>query len=250
LTQGTPAALGVFLCLGLGFATPFVAIGLSPVLLRLLPKPGVWMLRFKQLLAFPMYGAAAWLVWVIAQEAGQTGLAATLGAMVALAFAAWVWSASREARAGWRGAGLVLAILGAAAAVAGVAFAQGEAPTAPAAQNAALHGEPYSAARLAQLRAGKRAVFVDATAAWCITCLVNEKAALSSEAVVQAFARTHTAYLVADWTKRDAAITALLAAHDRSGVPLYLYYKRGDADAQVLPQILTQDTVLDALNGR
>lgn len=254
LTQGTLSALGVFAFLGLGFAAPFVAIGLSPALLRLLPKPGAWMVHFKQLLAFPMYGAAAWLVWVVAQEAGQMGLAATLAAMVALAFAAWVWSASRMASVAWRSIGGIAALAGAALAIAGVAVAQddgqGAASSSVMAAVGTLHAEPYSEARLAALRAQKRPVFVDATAAWCITCLVNEKAALSNESVAGAFARTHTAYLVADWTRRDAAITALLAAHGRSGVPLYLYYAPGAADAQVLPQVLTTDTVLAAVGGR
>lgn len=254
LTQGTMSALGVFAFLGLGFAAPFVAIGLSPALLRLLPKPGAWMVHFKQLLAFPMYGAAAWLVWVVAQEAGQMGLAATLAAMVALAFAAWVWSASRMAGVAWRSIGGIAALAGAALAIAGVAVAQddgqGAASSSVMAAVGALHAEPYSEARLAALRAQKRPVFVDATAAWCITCLVNEKAALSNESVAGAFARTHTAYLVADWTRRDAAITALLAAHGRSGVPLYLYYAPGAADAQVLPQVLTTDAVLAAVGGR
>jgi len=253
LTQGTLAAIGVFFSLGLGFAAPFIAIGLSPALLRLLPRPGAWMLHFKQLLAFPMYGAAAWLVWVIAQEAGQMGLAATLAAMVAFAFGAWVWTASRESGARWRIAGAFTALLGLGLALAGVAIAQGDPATTGAAAFAgegALHPEPYSAARLAQLQNEKRPVFVDATAAWCITCLVNEKIALSRPDVARAFAATHTAYLVADWTKRDAAITALLSAHDRSGVPLYLYYKPGAADADVLPQILTPDAVLAALAGK
>ncbi len=251
LTQGAGTALGVFACLGVGFAAPFVTIGLSPALLRLLPKPGPWMLHFKQLLAFPMYGAAAWLVWVIAQEAGPQGLAATLVALVGLAFAAWAWGATRQSRVGWRMAGALAALLGAAVALAGIALAQSDSPSASAVTGATpLQAEPYSAARLDQLRRDKRPVFVDATAAWCITCLVNEKVALSSPAVAQAFARTRTAYLVADWTRRDAAITALLAAHDRSGVPLYLYYKPGAADAEVLPQILTQDAVLAAVDGK
>ncbi len=252
LTQGTAVALGVFLFLGLGFAAPFVAIGLSPAVRRLLPKPGAWMIRLKQVLAFPMYGAAAWLAWVVAQEAGQTGLAMILAAMVALAFGAWAWTASRNAGAGWRGAGTIAGLLGAGLAVAGAALAQGEAPAAVAesAIATALHGERYSAARLDQLRLEGRPVFVDATAAWCITCLVNEKVALSGADVRHAFARTRTAYLVADWTKRDAAITALLAAHDRSGVPLYLYYKPGASEADVLPQILTPQTVLAAVAAK
>jgi thiol:disulfide interchange protein len=251
LTRGAAAALGVFFFLGLGFAAPFIALGISPALLRLLPKPGAWMLTLKQFLAFPMYGAAAWLVWVVAQEAGEMGLALTLAAMIALAFAAWAWTASRNAGPRWRGIGSGLAVLGIALSVAGVVFARGEAPSGGAAlaNDAGLHAEAYSAARLDQLRSAKRPVFVDATAAWCITCLVNEKVALSNPAVAQAFTRTHTALLVADWTKRDAAITELLAAHGRSGVPLYLYFKPGASDADVLPQILTSDAVLAEINA-
>ena len=251
LTQGPATALGIFAALGIGFAAPFVAIGLSPALLRLLPRPGVWMLYFKQLLAFPMYGAAAWLVWVTAQEAGPTGLAGALAALVALAFAAWVWTASRGGR--WRLAGAVIAALGAVAALVAISQVEPNAVTAPVASNsatAALHPEPYSAARLVALRARHRPVFVDATAAWCITCLVNERVALSSPEIAAAFARTQTVYMVADWTRRDGEITALLAAHDRSGVPLYLYYGPGAATAEVLPQVLTSSDVLAAIDRR
>jgi thiol:disulfide interchange protein len=252
LTQGTASALGVFFFLGLGFAAPFIAIGMSPALLRLLPKPGAWMLTFKQLLAFPMYGAAAWLVWVLAQQAGEIGLAAVLAAMVAFAFAAWAWSTSRNAGTRWRGVGTVAALVGVLLAFAGVGFAEGEGATTSAhvPSGGALHAQAYSPALLAQLRKENRPVFVDATAAWCITCLVNEKVALSSPAVADAFARSHTAYLVADWTKRDADITALLSEHGRSGVPLYLFYKPGAPAADVLPQILTPDAVLGEISTK
>jgi len=252
LTQGAASALGVFFFLGLGFAAPFIAIGLSPALLRLLPKPGAWMLTLKQLLAFPMYGAAAWLVWVLAQQAGTVGLAASLASMVAFAFAAWAWSASRDAGLRWRGVGTGAALVGLVLAVASVVVAQGEGMPASASvpSSGALHAEAYTPARLAELRKENRPVFVDATAAWCITCLVNEKIALSSPAVAEAFARTHTAYLVADWTKRDADITALLSEHDRSGVPLYLFYKPGAPAADVLPQILTPDAVLTEMGAK
>ena len=253
LTQGTLSALGVFFFLGLGFAAPFIAIGFSPALLRLLPKPGAWMLTFKQLLAFPMYGAAAWLVWVLAQQAGTIGLAASLASMVAFAFAAWAWSASRNASTRWRGigAGCGIARSGACGRERRGGARRGHACLGQRAeQRRACMRKPTRPARLAELRKENRPVFVDATAAWCITCLVNEKVALSSPAVAQAFARTHTAYLVADWTKRDADITALLSEHDRSGVPLYLFYKPGAPAADVLPQILTPDAVLGEMRGR
>jgi thiol:disulfide interchange protein len=253
LTQTTVAALAIFVALGVGFAAPFVAIGISPRVLSFLPKPGVWMLRFKQLLAFPMYGAAAWLVWVLTQEAGAQALVVALAGMIALAFAAWTWDASRNARAQWRVAGAVLSVIALAAALATI-FVAGESQTAAApaqtVTDAGIPSQPYSQARLDALRASGRPVFVDATAAWCITCLVNEKVALSTAQVRDAFASHHVAFLVADWTRRDAAITQLLEAHGRSGVPIYLYYPPGGGDAQVLPQILTPDIVLAAISSR
>jgi thiol:disulfide interchange protein DsbD len=254
LTQSAVTALLIFIALGIGFALPFVLIGLVPALLRILPKPGAWMLTFKQLLAFPMYGAAAWLLWVLSQETAGTGLVAALAGFVMLAFAAWAWNASRNASSSWRAAGTVFALLGLLATAASLVFIQNTAvpPAAASAQAdvAGIPAESYSAAKLASLRAAKRPVFVDATASWCITCLVNEKVALSGENVHQAFASRHIAYLVADWTNRNPEITALLAAYGRSGVPLYLYYAPGAADAVILPQVLTESTVLDTIGAK
>src|SRR6185437_4701326 len=234
ITQPALESLLIFLALGLGFAAPFIAIGLSPALLRLIPKPGPWMLAFKQVLAFPMYAAAVWLVWVLALQAGAGGVLATLAAMVLFAFAAWVWGASRNASVRWRSIANVCAVLGFVAAQA---------------TESALHAEPYSQARLDDLRAHNRAVFVNATAAWCITCLVNEKVALSSDEVKQAFAARKISYLVADWTNRNPEITKLLDANARSGVPLYLYYAPGASTPVVLPQVLTASEIVSAVRG-
>lgn len=250
LLQTIAVALLVFAALGIGFAFPFVAIALSPALLRLVPKPGLWMVRLRQGLAFPMYGAAAWLLWVLSQEAGPTGLVAALGAMVAIGFAAWAWGTSRKAHARWRLIGGSAAVLALVAGLVLLGFTQsGRAGAASASSvaQAGLGGEPYSEARLAALRAQNRPVFVDATAAWCITCLVNEKTTLSSARVRAAFKRHDVAYLVADWTNRNREIAALLAAHDRAGVPLYLYYAPGAAKAEVLPQILTEGALLSVI---
>jgi thiol:disulfide interchange protein DsbD len=249
LTQSAAVALAVFLALGIGFALPFVLIGLMPGLLRVLPKSGAWMLTFKQLLAFPMYLAAVWLVWVLTQETGTTALVAILGGMILLAFAAWAWSASRYASARWRVIGAVFALLGLIGALASLVLIHDDTvPLAAArAEVAGIPSEPYTAASLATLRAQKRAVFVDATAAWCITCMVNERVALANDRVRNAFANKHIAYLVADWTNRNAEITALLTANGRSGVPLYLYYPPGAASSVVLPQILTEDEVLKTI---
>jgi thiol:disulfide interchange protein len=251
LTQPAPVALGVFATLGLGFAAPFILIGFSPRLLRMIPKPGLWMLWFKQALAFPMYAAAVWMVWVLANEVGADGVAYVLAAMVMFALAVWIWSASRAAGPRGRGFGAFATLLAFVAALAALAMLLHATP-APALARGEANGlphEPYSAARLAALRAQHRPVFINATAAWCITCLVNERVAFSSGAVREAFDKHHVACLIADWTRRDAEITKLLEAHGRDGVPLYLYYAPGAADAQVLPQILTEDEVLKAVSA-
>jgi thiol:disulfide interchange protein len=248
LTEPAPLALAVFLSLGLGFALPFVAVAMSPALLRLLPKPGMWMVRFKQVLSLPMFVTAAWLVWVLSQETGPLGVPVVLGAMVALGVAAWLWQRSRAGARGWQAAALVLGIAALASLPYVHASALSRAAVAEHTETAGIPCEAYSPDRLARYRAEKRAVFVDATASWCITCLVNEKVAFSGAAVHEAFAKNHIAYLLADWTNRDPAITALLEAHGRPGVPLYLYYAPGAADAVVLPQILTEGEVLKVVN--
>jgi len=237
----------VFVALGLGFALPFLLLGIWPRLLAFVPKPGAWMLTFKQFLAFPMYAAAAWLVWVLAQQAGPRGVALILAAMIALALAAWLWSVTRNLSARGRGIGALVALLVLACGLYGVSLLR-DASAAPAQQSSKL-GEPYSAAKLASLRAGNRPVFVDATAAWCITCLVNEEAVLSRPTVKSAFAAKNVAYLVADWTNQNPEVTALLKENGRSGVPLYLYYAPGARTPVILPQILTESGVLGALGG-
>jgi thiol:disulfide interchange protein DsbD len=250
LTQPLVVALAVFAALGLGFAAPFVIIGFSPRLLKRIPPPGAWMLRLKQVLAFPMYGASIWLVWVLANEAGADAVAMVLAAMVMFALAVWIWTTSRNASPRGRGFGAFatlvafLAVLGLLATL----FRPAAPPTLRAADSGIPH-EPYTAARLEALRQENRPVFINATAAWCITCLVNERVAFSSGAVRDAFAKHHVACLIADWTSRNPEITRLLEAHGRDGVPLYLYYAPGAADAQVLPQILTESDVVKAIGG-
>jgi len=249
LTQSAVLALAIFLALGLGFATPFVAIGISPVLMRALPRPGAWMVTFKQALAFAMYGTAAWLVWVLAEQAGANAVAAALAAMVAIGFGAWIWGVSRAFGPRGRGIGALVTLIAIIAALSCLSFLKSAPAQVGSLNVTGIPSQSYSAARLASLRAEGRPVFVNATAAWCITCLVNDEAALSGANVRQAFADRHIAYLVADWTRRDPAITALLSAHGRSGVPLYLYYAPGAAEPKVLPQILTEGEVLAALGG-
>ena len=247
-TQSPPVALAVFAALGVGFALPFLLLGVWPALHRVLPKPGAWMVRLKQVLAVPMYGAAAWLVWVLAQQVDRAGLVAAGAAIVAVAVALTLWGATRM-RFRLAGTVLMLACLTGAAYALSIVSAARAPAAATAVSYAGMKSEPYTPARLAALRKQGRPVFVDATASWCITCLVNEEAALSQPRVHAAFADRKVAFLVADWTNRNAEITALLEAHGRNGVPLYLYYAPGASDAAVLPQILTEGEVLKAIGG-
>jgi thiol:disulfide interchange protein DsbD len=254
LTQSAPAALAIFLALGLGFALPFAAAAFVPGLLTRLPRPGPWMDGFKKLLAFPMYGAAAWLTWVLTLQAGDPALARLFAAAVILALAAWLLGNAQRRRAGGgkpfvlAGLGGVLAlgaVLAALYAPYGEPAAAGETGSAQAAT--AVPYEAYSAERLAALRAEGKPVFVNFTAAWCVTCQVNERLALSRQAVADAFAETGAVYLKADWTRKDPIIAAELARHGRAGVPLYLVYGAKGGEGVILPQMLTEGLVVKAL---
>lgn len=246
LTQPAFVALVVFLALGLGLALPFLLLTFVPQLIARLPRPGAWMETLKQVLAFPVYATVAWLVWVLAQQVSPAGLFTALIGLVLIALAAWSFNITQSAE-GWGrriAAGTVAAsLLAALAAIAGLGAP--DQARAPALQTASAVGtERFTQARLDELRAGNRLVFVNMTAAWCITCLVNEQAALSTDAVKSAFADRNIVYLKGDWTSRNAEITRVLEKHGRSGVPLYLLYA-GAGEPVVLPQILTPAIVLE-----
>ena len=251
LTRDAVVSVGVFLALGLGLALPYLLLTFVPALTRVLPRPGPWMERAKQFLAFPLYASVAWLIWVLSLQAGPDGVAAALAGLVLIAFAAWLWRTAATSQRGGRAAALTAALAAGGLAVASlVVLPQQSAPTRSAQTQAETDGpafEPYSPARLATLRAEGRPVFVNMTAAWCITCLVNERVALSSPEIGEAFARRGLVYLKGDWTNRDPEITALLESFGRNGVPLYAIYP-ADGDApRLLPQLLTEALVLDAL---
>ncbi len=243
LAQSELMALAVFVALGVGFALPFLLLGFFPALARILPKPGPWMLRLRQALAFPMYGAAVWLVWVLAQQTGALGVGAVLAAMVVLAFALWLYDATRSLATTGRAVGTLAALLLLIAALSLLTLLRTSSTPALLTTATAIPSEPYTQARLEALKREGRPVFIDATAAWCITCLVNEKAVLSQPEVRDAFAKNKVSYLVADWTNRNSEVSALLDENGRSGVPLYLYYAPGASTAQILPQILTVSEV-------
>ena len=253
LTQSPATALAVFASLAVGFAAPYTALALTPALTRRLPKPGAWMDGLKKALAFPMYGAAAWLLWVLSQQTGSLGLARLLAAGVTLALGAWLFGIGQRRRA--QDGGGLWSTVGAAAslaiAIAFVSFGPFEPPAAASTSTSApgaLASTPYSPEKLAALRAAGTPVLVNFTAAWCVTCQVNERVAFSSAEVASALKRSRAVYLVADWTNRDPAIAKALAAEGRIGVPLYLYYPPGAATPTTLPQLLTPAILASTLN--
>jgi thiol:disulfide interchange protein DsbD len=230
----------VFAVMGLGLAAPYVALASLPGLVRIMPRPGHWMETLKQALAFPMYGAAAWLVWVISQEAGPPGVLGAAAGLVLVGFAGWVFGATQASAVQPRRFGqamATIAVLAALAVLSGIT-----APPVGAATEKA--SEAYTPERLAALRAEGRPVFINMTAAWCVTCLLNERVAISTDAVQAAFATGGVAYLKGDWTRQDPAITAFLRQNGRDGVPLYVFYPAGGGRPLMLPQILTEGEVL------
>jgi thiol:disulfide interchange protein DsbD len=244
LAMDAAATLAVFAALGLGMALPFAALGAAPGLAGWLPRPGPWMERLRQGLAFPMYGAAVWLAWVVSVQAGPQGVLVVLAGAVLVGFAAWL-AGVVQASGSWLGRGGAVVALAAALALLPLMGGGSDAAETPAAEGA----EPWSAARVAAALAEGRPVFVNLTAAWCISCQVNDRVALRTEAVRAAMAATGTLYLVGDWTRGDAAIGALIRSAGREGVPVYLLYRPGAAAPEVLPQILTEGIVLRALGG-
>jgi thiol:disulfide interchange protein/DsbC/DsbD-like thiol-disulfide interchange protein len=234
----------VFAVMGIGLAAPYALLASLPGLARIMPRPGWWMELMRQALAFPLYGASAWLVWVVSEETGSSGVLATLVGVVLIGFAAWVLGVSQAASDRNRRIGQTAAAAAVLAAVA-VLSSIGAAPPVPSAA-AESGAEPFTPARLAALRSEGRPVFVNMTAAWCVTCLVNERVALATDEVRRAFAEHGVAYLKGDWTRQDPGITHYLRENGRDGVPLYVYYPPHGAP-DVLPQILTEGTVLSEL---
>ena len=236
LVMPAPATLAVFAALGLGLAAPTLILALAPGLTRLLPRPGPWMEKLRRIMAWPMYGAALWLVWVLWAQSGWAGVALALAGALGLGLAAW--SFGRAQREGTRRFGPVLAAL---ALLLALPFGLTAAPPPPAASDTA---ESWSPARVEALRAQGKGVFLNVTAAWCITCQVNERIALRRDAVQAAMATRGIVYLKADWTRGDPAIAALLRSHGREGVPLYLFWPPGGGEAVILPEVLTEAMVL------
>lgn len=253
LVQPPLAGLAIFAALAVGVAAPFTLLSFSPALARRLPKPGPWMVTLKHALAFPMLAAAAWLVWVLDAQTGSSGLPLILGCALVLSFSAWIYGlAQRCAMSGKPARGLTLvaiaglAVIGGAFAMPGQAFevASGKPVASVAHDDRPIRWSPQ---QVAQQTAAGRPVFVDFSAAWCLTCKVNEKAVLSTPDFKQAIARTDTAFMIADSTNYDAEIEKAMSDLGRTGLPLYLVYPAGGGKPVILPQVLTKDLAIKAL---
>jgi thiol:disulfide interchange protein DsbD len=257
LVQPPAQSLAVFAALGAGFAAPFLVLAFVPGLAAKLPRPGPWMDGLKRVLAFPMLGAAAWLAWVTTRQAGDAGLAWLFAAAIALGFAAWLYGLAQRRRmlarnhAGLHGVALtaavaaiaMLPVIGSVGSSPGPAFAA-ERPTA---RPVSAEPQAWSPERVAALRARGEPVLVNFTASWCVTCQVNDKAALSTAEVKAALLRTGTTYLVADSTRFDARIEEAMAGFGSGGLPLYVMYPAGGGAPKILPQVLTRALVVEAL---
>jgi thiol:disulfide interchange protein DsbD len=247
-TAPTAVALLVFAALGLGLALPFLLVGFVPALARRLPRPGAWMETFKQILAFPMYLAAIWLVWVLANQRGADAVGWWALAALALAFAAWAWTHGRRHGARWSRVLAIAALLAAVwplVSIARLPIADKTAATAT--QNAENGSVAFSEQRLADLRGAGRVVLVNMTADWCVTCKANEKTVFERDGFRETLADTDAVYMVGDWTDVDPAITAYLQRYRAVGVPLYVVYPRGGGEGEVLPTVLTPELVRRAL---
>ncbi len=243
VSQSNAVALLVFVALGVGMASPFLVLGFVPSLARMLPRPGAWMDTFKQWLAFPLYLSAVWLLWVYGRQSGVDALAWVLVGTVCIAAACWLWGRKQQALAGTSTAllavlllllALVFPFLVPRATLQGVASVETQ------------RWQPWSAETLQQLQADGKPVLVNMTADWCITCLVNERVALTTVKSQAALTQYGVTYLKGDWTLRDAGISEYLRQYQRDGVPLYVIYWPGQPP-EVLPQILTPDTLATTL---
>jgi thiol:disulfide interchange protein/DsbC/DsbD-like thiol-disulfide interchange protein len=254
LAQSWLVAMLVFAFLGLGMALPFLALAFSPALMKHMPKPGPWMVTFKEFMAFPMYAAALWLLWVLGVQVGVNGMVAVASAALLLALALWLLQKGTTAATVWRRANVVVSLVLIAVALSVLRMPLLEPRLGNPDSGVDMSGadyeadfEPFASARVAELRDGGTPVLVNMTAAWCITCLANEQTTLSTQRVQQAMRDNGITYMKGDWTNQDPEISRVLDEFDRPSVPLYILYP-GDPSAEpvILPQLLTPTIVLDA----
>ncbi|WP_049721766.1 protein-disulfide reductase DsbD family protein [Gilvimarinus polysaccharolyticus] len=240
LTQSAPVALVIFSALGFGMALPFLALSYSPALSQWLPKPGIWMENFKQALSFPMYLTVIWLLWVLSHQTSNEMVILTLTGMLLIVLALWVLGISPNSRRFQLiKNGMALTVLIPAV---WIAASMSSSPH----DRSINTNETYTEARLESYRVQGKPVFVDLTADWCLTCKVNEKIALTASIKAQ-FQQHDITVLVGDWTNKNPEITKLLTQYKRSGIPLYLMYPVGGGEPELLPQLLTEGIVENAI---
>lgn len=257
LTQPVRIALGVFTALGLGMAAPYMLLCAQPKLVRWVPKPGAWMETFKKVLGIPLLATVFWLAWVLSLQKGVSAVYALGLGLVLAGVGLWIYgrwgnlAASRKSQYNAVAISTTLLFLGL---FGSIQWTQKlEAPTPKDhlyGASTSISWEVYTDKRWSQLRAEKKPVFVDFTAAWCLTCQVNERVALSSPAVMEAFSKKGVMLLKADWTSQDAEITAALRRFGRNSVPLYVYDDGSGNEPVILPEIITPKIVLDTLNKK
>lgn len=247
LVQPAYISLIVFIALGFGLALPYLALCYVPALRSALPRPGAWMDTFKQLLAFPMFASAAWLIWVLSQQAGSIGVLITLMGLVTLVFGIWLGKKNIKALA------IIVILISLIPAL--TVKTDPYRGAIPQEITESHNWEPYSPERLELALAMDEPVFINMTAAWCITCKVNERVALSTDETKMLFSKNNVQYFKGDWTNRDASITEFLEHYGRNGVPLYVYYGPKDPqsgrrpEAVVLPQLLTPAIVRETIEA-
>ena len=233
----------VFMFVGLGMALPYLVLAVKPKWLRFLPRPGDWMVRFRQFMGFLLIGTLLWLVWILGQMKGADAIVKLGAALLLISILAWIkgsfWAPLSSARS---------RILAAAAMCIAVLIAAGVYSFVT--QPSQLVWQRFTKDSLEKALASGRPVFVDFTADWCLTCKTNERFAIDTPQVRKAFSKQNAILLRADWTKGDPEITEILKNHGRAGVPMYLVYPRGGKEDQptLLPELITSQTVLDALN--
>lgn len=231
LTQSNAVALSIFAALGFGMAFPFLLLSYIPQLGQRLPKTGAWMNTFKQALAFPLYIASAWLLWVLGHQIGNDAVILVILGAIGISFAFWL----TQKKPSWTPALYISSAL----LVALIMWSNKHGSNENRLSSSNVFWQPYTAETLANLRQDNAAIFVNLTADWCITCKINEKRVFTTE-TLQAMKDKGIHLLEGDWTQRNPEITQLLDQYHRGGVPLYLLFPANrDAEAQILPQILS-----------
>ena len=247
-SQSSATLFMTFTAVGLGLAAPYQMLSSFPSLMHWVPKPGKWMLHFRQFMGFPLLGTLCWLLWVLGKQTGVEFVVWMLAFLLVLALAAFLYGIWAPLGSSWARliavAALMFALVGAGyRLLLQEPFKQALAPLTTPSEG----WEPYDLAHMDVLKKQGRIVFVDFTAEWCWTCKVNERVTLNNEKVIEAFKKYGIAKMKADWTRKDPAITAALAAFGRSGVPFYAFYSPKLAEPVVLSEVITPDMVLEAL---